>query len=123
MRDNSAAVYYSEGRQTNPGANTILANTGTLTTGGILGANYKVVILLNGSAAMTYKLEALNESSVVVTTIYLSAPANDAKFINMDTSFFIPNGYSLRIRNDAAILLGGTLQASIILKISNLVDI
>lgn len=117
-----SAQYFSNGQQTNSQADTVLATTGVLNSGGLLGANYEVTIMLNGSGAMTYKLETLSDSNVVVNTIYLSAPANQAMVIDPHASFFIPNGYSLRIRNNTGVILGGTLQASIILKTEELVD-
>lgn len=122
MAGQSAATYYSAGNQTNPGANTILANTGALNSGGILGANYEVTVLLNGSGAQDYKFEVLNGLGSVVQTIWFSAPANQITQINPKANFFIPNGYSARIRNNTGVILGGTLQASIILQITELVD-
>lgn len=114
------AQYYSIGRQTNASANTVLADTGDLSCPGTIGCNYKIGIILNGSGGMTYKLETMDTGDNIVNTIYLSAPAGDAKVITPETNFFIPNGYQTRVRNDSSLLLGGTLQASIILEVKEL---
>lgn len=114
--------YYSAGQQTNASANTVLANSGPLSTGGLLGANYEISIILNGSSAMTYKLEVVTDLGAIGQAIHLSAPANQAISVNPRSTFFIPNNYSIRIRNDTGVVLGATLQAAIILKIRELVD-
>lgn len=117
-----AAQYFSAGQQTNPGANTVLATTGALSSGGLLGANYEITVLISGSVAMDNKFEVLNGGGSVVQTIWLPSPANQTTSVNPRAEFFVPNGYTLRIRNNTAVILGGTLQASIILSLTELVD-
>lgn len=118
----SASQYFSAGRQTDAAANTVLADTGALNSGGILGANYEVAVLLNGSSAMSYKLETLDEVSSIVNTIWLTCPANEAKLVDPRATFFIPNGYSIRVRNDIAGTGGATHQAAILIKELELID-
>lgn len=114
------ATYYSIGRQTNPADETIHANTGALESPGAIGANYRVSILLTGSIVMTYRLEVRDAANVLLNTIYLTAPANDSKVVDMGANFFIPDGYSLRLVQDTGPGLGGTLQASLILEIKEI---
>lgn len=117
-----ASQYYSAGLQTNPAANTILANTGALNSGGQVGANYEITVVLTGSVAMDQKLEVLNSGGSIVQTIWLPSPANQLTQLNPRAKFFMPNGYSLRVRNNTAVILGGSLQASIIMSLIELVD-
>lgn len=118
----AAAQYFSEGQQTDPSANTVLVITDPLVSSGIIGANYEVSILLNGSVAMDYKLETLDQDDMIVNTIWLSVPANQVTLINPRATFFVPNDYTLQVRNNTIVTSTNTLQASIILLLSELVD-
>lgn len=119
-----ASKFYTTGRQTNVATNTVMATTEALSSGGVLGANYQVSVMLTGSSAMTFKLEVLNAQSNIIQTIYMSAPANDTKLIDPQATFFIPNGYKVQIRNDASGgILGATHQASLILRTKELIDV
>lgn len=113
---------YTNGIQTNASANTVLATTGAITNGGLLGGNYNVSVILNGSTAMAFKLEVLNAGGSVVTTFYLTSPANQVSVVDPMANFYIPKNYSLRVRNDTTVILGNTHQATIIIRLTDLVD-
>lgn len=122
VSSSDASQFYSEGQKTNAAQNTILAQTGTLSSGGVIGANYEVSILVTSSSTMTYRLETLDAQNNIVSTIYISAPANKTKAIEPRADFYIPNGYKLQVKNDSAGILGTTMQASIIMKVTNIID-
>lgn len=102
------------GLQTNPAANTVEANTSSLVCGGSVGCDYAVTLILHSSNAMTFTLQALDAGSVVVFSMIFSIPGGNTQIFSIPTSFLIPNGYSLRVLNNTAQILGATSQATIV---------
>lgn len=111
------AVLYTAGLQTNPAANTVEANSGSLSCRGNTGCNYRITLILHSSNQMQFSFQALNGAAQVQVTVRFTIPGNDTKVIRIPSSFFIPNGWSVRVLNDNAQILGATSQATIIMEV------
>lgn len=111
---------FTAGLLSAPLINTVAADSGVLACRGNVGCNYKVSILLSSTLATTFRLETLDNNSVVLSanTIYLPIPANDVKTISLPSAFFIPNGYRVRLVNNVAIPVLNTIQASLFLEVT-----
>lgn len=111
------ASIYTAGIQTNPAANTVEANSGALSCRGHTGCNYKITLIFHSSNQMQFSFQALNGAPQVQVTVRFTVPANDTKVVSIPSSFFIPNGWSVRVLNDNAQILGATSQATIIMEV------
>lgn len=97
----------------NPAANAVLAPASTLTGGQTNGSNwtFNIIASATGLASVTVIFQILNASNVVQNSIYFIIPPNTSfTWTSAPMSFKIPNGYSARIINSAAVV--GNVQAS-----------
>lgn len=97
----------------NPANNAVLAVSPSMANAGNTGAYVHFDIICSGTVAYTCAFQVLNASSVVQSTIYIPVPAGDLRSISPKPSFFIPNGYTVRVINATAVVVG-SVQASII---------
>lgn len=91
---------------------TTLITTGALANGGNTGAWCMIKALITCSIAATVNLETLDGGGSVVNTIRLYAAAlGNSESDSGQISFFIPNGYEVRLRTPGAVL--GSIQGSL----------
>lgn len=99
--------WHTQGPFINPAANVVLADTGSLVSGGTIYA----IVLVTGSAVVTFRVEhrnALNDASLVEFT--MRVPANDTRSFDVGALGIAPNE-RLRIVNVSAVV--GNMQAMI----------
>lgn len=91
---------------------TTLITTGALSNGGNTGAWCMVKALVTSSIAAIVNLETLDGGGGVVNTIRMYASALDVRESDSgQISFFIPNGYEVRLRTPGTVL--GSIQGSL----------
>jgi hypothetical protein len=96
---------------TNPSNGTVLATSGSLSSGCASGTGiYKVKVFASSSAAATFDLQSIFSGSPV-SHIYLMTPAQGSVNLEPEISFAVPDAITLSVVNVGSIT--GTVQVNL----------